>query len=363
MSTIPFMALTTPLALMAAVPPPMSVSVQPSERALLVWLPGEVRCGGTVVTAERFERPLPSLSWGRAVEPGSHTYAFAIDQTGRTTGIRKLGNNPRNTGADDIAPSLAASRFGPGHAHSDCTITYVARQDNLRAAPIADLIAYSGNPISGALPKEGWERIKADGNCDASSLRLRSRAFPDFRSIPATPGVRDWSMVGYDIDADGVPANTRILAGTGNTALDEQSRSAVEGSRYYEGGLSGCGYPYWRAPATLAAPPAPEEGNFRPEGANCPATREWAVRPNLRYPDAYRRRAIEGWAVVTYDVAPWGAIDNIKVAASAPSEDFGTQAVAVVRAAKVATTQGFVGCVDRVKFAMPPREEGEARPD
>lgn len=364
MSTISLMAMSTPLVLMASSPPTIAVSVEPSERAMLAWLPGEVRCAGTVVIAERFERPLPSLSWGRATDLGSITYTFEIDKSGRTLGIRKLGNDARNRGAEDIAPSLAASRFLPGRAHSDCTMTYVARQENLRAAPISDLIAYSVNPVSGPMPKEGWQRINADGNCyDGRRLRLRTRAFPDFRSIPATPGVRDWSMVVYDIDANGVPRNTKTVAGTGNTALDTESRTAVEESRYYEGDLSGCRYPYWRTPATLPAPPAPEEESFRPEGASCPERRDWVVRPSLRFPEPYRRRAIEGWAVVTYDVAPWGEISNIKVAASQPTEEFGDQAVAVVRGAKVATTQGFVGCVDRVRFEMGPREETQAELD
>jgi TonB family protein len=72
----------------------------------------------------------------------------------------------------------------------------------------------------------------------------------------------------------------------------------------------------------------------------------------LRFPEPYRRRAIEGWAVVTYDVAPWGEINNIQVKASQPSADFGAQAVTVLRSARVKPGPGAVGCVERVRFVM-----------
>lgn len=216
-----------------------------------------------------------------------------------------------------------------------------------------DLLAYAINPISGPLPKEGWQRVFGAGNCRGEGApALQSRVFPDFSLLTATPGAREWSVVGYDVDANGVPANIRIITGTGNRALDLASRQAVEKTRYYAGRRTGCHYPYWRSAATLPAPPAPAEREYRPAGATCPDQRAWAVQSQLRFPEAYRRRAIEGWAIVTYDVAPWGEVSNIKVAANEPAEDFGTQAIAVVRSAKVATTQGFVGCVDRVKFVM-----------
>ena len=67
------------------------------------------------------------------------------------------------------------------------------------------------------------------------------------------------------------------------------------------------------------------------------------------------RRRIEGWAVVRYDAAPWGEIGNVTVLAAQPSADFGTQAQVVLRSAKVAPSEsGFTGCVERVRFVMPP---------
>lgn len=352
--------LLAPLAMAASSPPVIAVPGPSgtSDRALIAWLPGEVRCGGAIVVPEFLERPLSSLTWGYAGRSQSVAYTFDIDPSGRTMAIRKIAKDVRATGSEDIAPSLAAARFAAGSGHTDCTIAYVPRQTSLDATPINDLIAYSVSAIAGPLPKPAWERIHAQSECpDQRALGLKARVFPNFKTIAAKPGVREWSMVGYDIDENGTPSNVETIAGTRNAALDLASRKAVADTRYYKGGRKGCRYPYWRSPATLPAPPVPDENQFRPVGATCPERHEWAVRPTLRFPEAYRRRAIEGWAVVTYDVAPWGEISNIQVAASQPTEDFGNQAITVVRGGKAVTTQGFVGCTERVKFVMTSPEE------
>ncbi len=354
--------LSVPLGVMVSSPAPIMTITRPAkpEQIMTAWLPGEVRCGGAVIAPDFLERPLSSLTWRTSPAVGSLSYAFDIGPSGRTVGIRQIAKDARVRGSEDVAPSLAATRFSPGSPHSDCTIVYVPRQTALAETPVSDLMAYSVNRKSGKLPKEGWKRIYSSGDCRDKPLPgLQNRAFPNFRSIPATPGVRSWSMVGYDIDAAGGTTNIQTLAGTRNTALDAAARKAIDETRYYAGARTGCRYPYWRSPATLAPPSAPEEEEFRPVGATCPERRDWVVQPNLRYPETYQRRAIEGWAIVTYDVAPWGEIANVQVAASQPTEDFGIQAVAVVRGAKLATTQGFVGCVDRVKFTMASKDENE----
>jgi TonB family protein len=353
-------ALLLPFATVSATPPVIAVNTpQPvSERSLIAWDPGEIRCEGAIVTPAFLERPMASLSWVGPAQAAALTYAFDIDPSGRTMNIRKAAADARAIGADDIAPSLAASRFAAGKGHSDCTMAYTQRQTSLAAAPLADLTAYSVNAISGPLPKEAWERMQSDSDCrDVRALGLKNRAFPNFQGIASTPGVRNWSMVEYDIADNGVTKNIRTVAGTRNAALDAASRKAVEQTRYYKGGRKGCRYPYWRSPATLPAPLAPEEDAFRPAGSTCTDRVEWSVPPRSRFPEPYRRRAIEGWAVVSYDVAPWGEVSNIKVLASQPTEDFGTQAIGIVRGGKVAAPEGFVGCAELVRFEMGPGEE------
>lgn len=359
MAMIKIVAATLVLSFVPVASPPPEIAVNTptpvAERSMIAWEPGEVHCGGAIVSPAFLERPMATLSWVSQPQASPVTYSFVIEPDGRATNIRKPAKDARAMGADDIAPSLAASRFAAGTGHFDCSIAYAPRQTSLGATPVAELSAYSVNAISGPLPKDAWDRIFAEGDCrDERALGLKNRVFPNFQGIAGTPGVRNWSMVGFDIADDGVTTNIQTLAGTADPALDAASRSAVEQTRYYKGGRKGCRFPYWRAPATLAAPPAPDEQAFRPTGSTCPAKVEWAVPPSMRFPEPYRRRAIEGWAVVTYDVAPWGEVSNVKVLTSQPTEDFGNQSISVVRGGKVAATQGFVGCVDLVRFEMGP---------
>jgi TonB family protein len=365
MSTLSFLAMSAPIAMAVTLPPapPIQLVTSISARTLITWAPGQVQCAGNTVVADRFERPLPSLIWNSPTDLVSITFVFEIEPSGRAIGIRNVGGDARSIGTEDVAPSLAATRFAPGRGYSDCKISYSPSLASLSKAPIADLITYSVNPISGSLPKEGWQRIHADGHCNGSAgLALRNRAFPDFQSMTATPGVRDWSLVKFDVDKGGVPMNATTVAGTGNAGLDLASRKAVEDSRYYGGGVSGCRYPYWRKAGIVPAPPAPDTKDFRPKGATCPDRREWAVNPVLRFPTQYSHRAIEGWAIVTYDVAPWGQIANIQVPISQPTEDFGKQAMSMLRVARFAANQGFVGCVAKVKFVMKSRSNGDLEP-
>ncbi|ESZ85788.1 MAG: biopolymer transporter TonB [Blastomonas sp. CACIA14H2] len=351
-------ALALPLPSAVTVPPPPIViapSPAPAVASLLSWTPGDVNCGGKAASVVRIERP-----WLQRVYPNSAKYApvslaFDIDASGRPLAISK-GNAATPFGvADDLGPALAVTRFRPGQAKTGCTIVYSPELTAIDDAPLSALMAYSANQLSGPLPPEAWKRIFATGTCKGDAAAgLRNRAFPNFRAIPAEPGVRDWSMVGYDVGQDGASINIETLASSGNAALDEASQAATAETRYWSGAFRGCRFSYWRSAGTLPAPPAPEEDAFRPAGATCPERRDWATPPVLRFPEPYRRRAIEGWAVVTYDVAPWGEINNIQVKASQPSEDFGTQAVAVLRSARVEAGPGAVGCVERVRFVMEP---------
>ena len=74
----------------------------------------------------------------------------------------------------------------------------------------------------------------------------------------------------------------------------------------------------------------------------------------MNFPEPFRRRPFEGWAVVRYDVAPWGATGNIEVLASEPAAAFGEQAKRVIASAtKAPLSSGMAGCVDRVLFRLP----------
>lgn len=335
------------LALGSVPPPPL-----PGQPELLTWVAGAMRCGAAVVRPSAVYPPRPAMVW-----PGASTVAvtlrFAVDATGRTVDVAREGNDYVAFG-DDVAPALVATRFAADAPQRDCRVTYEARRTPVSVAPVDDLIAYSLEPHSGALPPAAWERIGAGGTCtrEPRPAPLR-RDYPDFEAVAGTAGARDWSMIAYDTDARGRPVKVRVRLGTGNAALDRASIAAVRSSRFTMGARTGCLYPYWRMAQKLEAPAMPAHDLPPPDGATCPSQHGWATPPRLTYPEAYRRRMIEGWAVLAYDVAPWGAIGNVRVLAAQPSADFGTQAIEVLNSARLkSSSTGLAGCVDRVIFRL-----------
>ncbi|WP_188235781.1 TonB family protein [Sphingopyxis sp. LK2115] len=347
--------LTTAL-LLASIPAPV-VNVPALSQQLLTWQPGEIRCNGQAVAGAAMRRPDIALATTDPQRMRSIAYRFAIDDAGRPHSIMREGDAFIPFG-QDIGPALAASRFPAGAERADCTIRYTPQFASLEQAPIADLAAYSIFPAGPKLPRTGWDRLGAVGNCgDRPRPAVLLRAYPDFSKVAATPGARDWSLVIFDTDADGRPVHARVAHGTDNADLDAAAVEAVRGSRFTGGARTGCLYPYWRAAGRLTAPDKPYEGQMRPADARCPAKIDWAIRPNSSYPPAYRQRAIEGWAILSFDAAPWGEVGNVKLLDAQPSADFGQQAIQILRSGRVApSTQGATGCVETVQFRMPDQD-------
>lgn len=337
------------------VPPPIVTAPPVPERQLLAWMPGTVTCAGGTVQPVRMRRPYLALVYPFADQPKPVDYRFRLDASGRPLSIERVPTTGYVPYADDIGPSLAASRFAAGGERKDCQISYSARRTSYAETPVDDLISYTLNPVGGRLPREGWAAIfPAAATCDKDPRPAPlNQVFPDFDKVAATPGVRDWTMLAYDLDAGGKPTGVRVLTGTGNAALDREASAALVQSRYTNGPKTGCRFPYYRAAGVLEAPAAPEKDSVRPAGATCPREIDWAKRPPLRYPDPYRKRSIEGWALIGFDVAPWGGTGAITVLASEPSADFGVAATQLIREGVVAVSKtGFTGCVERVRFAM-----------
>lgn len=323
------------------------------EPHLLRWMPGPVRCADRAVEGAPIRRPLNTLFYGDR-EPAPLTLRFEIAADGRPMSIARDGP-PFVMGADDLLPAFSASRF-PAGARTGCTVTYRPERVPLGEAPVADLVSYTISPRSGRLPRSGWDRIRQPGTCtDLPRPAALLRAMPDFPKIAGTPGVQDWSLVAYDTDTAGKPVKVRVAESTGNRALDAAAVKAMRASRFSQGARTGCIYPYWRAAESLPAPPIPD--NVAAPAATCPEGRDWQTPPTLTFPEPYGRRRIEGWAVVRYDVAPWGEIGNVSVVAAQPTADFGRQAERVVRSARFRpSAAGRSGCTDRVLFKMPPAD-------
>lgn len=334
--------------------PSHHLPVVPPTQTLGSWAVGPIRCAGGEEIATAPRRPWGVLLWGvPPLQPA--TFQFGIDASGRTHSIRRVGAAAPPFGSD-LEPALAATRFDAGKVRTECMITYEPSSAPLDQAPVPDLMSYSVSPFTGQLPQAGWDRIRAAGNClDAPRPQPLVRVLPDFSKLPRTPGVKDWSMIDYDTDAQGRPVRAIVSHSTGNKALDEASVKAIKESRFTGGARTGCRYPFWTRAAKLEAPTIPDDVAAPPEGVTCQRPYSYATAPRLTYPEPYRRRMIEGWAVVSFDVAPWGEIGNVKVVASQPTEEFGTHAVQVMRTAKFnAAPSGVSGCIERVIFKLGP---------
>lgn len=333
-----------------SVPPPPIFN--PGEQMFLQWTPGEVRCSGDPVEPVMMQRPAANLRYTK----GSirQAYHFRIDDEGRALSVVSERGPSYTAVTDDVGAALTASIFKQGAPQSDCHVEYRSTVTPLDQVPLADLYLYTLAPADRALYSAAQKRLEATpGGCMArprpAPLRM---SFPDFDRIPASPGTRDWAMVGYDLDAGGHPVRPHILAGSGNGALDKASIKAVRDSRYVDGARKGCLTPYWLAAAPLLSPLSTPPDQ-KPANAQCAGELRWTTTPRLIYPLAYRRRSIEGWAQIAYDVAPWGETGNIQVLASEPSAAFGQQAMQMIRAArKEKSPTGASACVETIRFVI-----------
>lgn len=350
---------------------PVSQSPTAIKAATLIgWRSGAITCNGVLEMPLYLPIPDDRIGW-RGVEaslPKLVTIYFAIDATGRPHAIKRSAAK-YSIFAHDLEPALATARFKPGSTRTACNITYEPDVVDIASAPVDRLLAYSIFPSSQRLPKIGYDRVRSiltpGSTCVDPPPVVRNRAFPDFQAIQQPPAKRDVSMISYDINRQGRTINVRVAQSTGNVALDRASMRAVAQSRYAAGARRGCLYPYWRRGSPLAAPAISEELAPSPD-SGCPVSEQWKTQPVLRFPEPYMRRGVEGWGIVAYDVAPWGATGNLRVIASEPSADFGIAAMNTVRAAtKEASTRGYTNCQTRVRFVIArpsqPTADGAAR--
>lgn len=318
---------------------------------LLTWRAEPARCGDATVASVAAPRPAAALTFGA---PGVQqlSYRFSIAADGR---VRDIVKEPAAYvgGGEDIAPALAAARFAPG-ARTGCTVRFVADAVPVADAPMADVFAFAARGVTGG---PVLARIRAAAGDCGKPPALRLRAFPDFDRLPRTLGAAAWTVTRFDLDASGRPVAQSVAASSGDAPLDAAALDSVKRSRFANGVRHGCLLPTELRGATLPAPPAPEENAFRPAGATCPRDLPFDRQPTLTTPAAWQRRSIEGWAMVAYDVAPWGAIGNARVLAAEPAAEFGDWALNVVRyATKRTSGSGYTGCVDRVRFRIDDEE-------
>lgn len=321
-----------------------------AQRPMTIWRAGPVTCNAEAVASSRAPNPLPALSGGAANDI-SLTLTFRIDASGRPLSIRRPDRR-YVAGANDLMPSLAAATFAAGRARDGCSITFDAVRLPFEQVPVGLAMAYTLFPTSGGPPEELWRRVRPpNSTCQEPPPALLNRAFPDFTSIQSKRGRPTWSMVGCNIDPAGKPINAHTVAGSRSPALDAAAIRAVASSRFAKGARQGCLYPYWKIADPLPAPELPAREVASADA--CKQLGQWVRAPRLIYPDDYRHRGVEGWAIVSYDVAPWGALGNIKVIGSEPTSAFGEAAMSMfLGLARTSSDTGASGCVDRVRYVM-----------
>ncbi|SOB87765.1 TonB family C-terminal domain-containing protein [Sphingomonas guangdongensis] len=347
------------------VPPPIGTSPPSIGPSLIDFRAGPVRCAGQEVAATAPIRPIPALGTVRTETTiAPFAIEFDIGADGRTRSIRPA-TRPQPTpfiATDDLQPAVAAARFAPGFPRTRCNVQFEVVAVPVEQAPIALIHRYYSLPHQRGYGEQAVERRIRDelATCNAGGPPVMLlRAFPDFERIPQAPGALSMTMVGFDIGRDGRPTRVRTETSDGNPALDAAGRSAVAQSRFRAGAArTGCTYPYHRRQTEpVAAPSLPELASYRPAGSTCEALDEdWTLPPRMTFPAPFGRRAIEGVAVVRYDVAPWGQTGNVVVLASEPAAAFGTEAQRIVQQARRApSATGATGCVERVVFKLPGR--------
>lgn len=340
--------------------PPVIVPPIESRTVLIDFQPGKATCDGAPVSAT-LAQPVPTIAVmgsERTIAPFDLTFRIADD--GRALGIATAPRVPNGqyVTADDLQPALAASRFAAGQPRATCSIRYSAIAEPVADAPIALVFRYLALPrtnryLDAAVSRRAREASPA---CFAGRpMVVLNQAYPDFDAIPQPAGALSMTVVSYDIDAAGKPQQVRTLVSDGNAALDAAGRDAIARSRYGRTERTGCTYPFYRRQATpLAPPPLPPVSDFRTNPACDEDGNRWTLPPRMTFPEPFRRRAIEGWAVVRYDVAPWGQTGNVTVLASEPAASFGEQARSIVQSARRReSSTGATGCIDRVIFRLP----------
>ncbi|MBA4762874.1 hypothetical protein [Sphingomonas sp.] len=344
---------------------PPAIQTPPYRPHLVDYEGATAQCGGQIVTPLSAVAPFTQVARIGVEAARSYEMGFTIGDDGRPLGITQrvaVSGGKGYVQGTDLAPALSLWRFPASAAGAACTMTFTPRSIPLDRAAPTDL--YRVAALRMANPSEFqtvMQQIRKSGDCAGPGRpRMLLRAYIDDRRIPQAPGVPSYAVASFDIDADGVPQNPGIVASDGNRVLEAAASDAAGRSRYVGNApRTRCTIPFRRAATEpVPAPPMPPKAEY-PAG-NCPEPIRWARPLRQEFPDAFGRRAIEGWAIVRYDLAPWGATGSVTVLASEPAADFGEQARRMIIAARAeASASGAQGCIARVQYRMAVRDDAD----
>jgi hypothetical protein len=340
-------------AALRSLPPP-----PPNQGSMLVrYVRTSLRCGSSEMVPVDDVTPLSSVWYpGQINITVDQVLRFRIDADGRALGIVRDSGPAWQGGIDDLAPSLAVTRFAKGAPHQECAVTYRREEIPVTQAPIAALAEYWATPHPEAVLDRQVYRglVPAGSDCERDRPPPEVQRFPVFARIPQRPGTLSAVALRYDLDSRGRTRGVTPLAPSGNPALDRAATAAIAQSRYQAGPRTGCLFRFYQtAKQPTPAPPAPDATSFA--SADCKDLPKWKSMPPLVFPSAFNRRSVEGWAIIGFDVALWGATGKLKVLASEPAAAFGDAAKDIVAQATLPESKlGQSGCAEIVQFQIRP---------
>jgi TonB family protein len=331
----------------------------PPDRTLVQYVRTALSCGGVAVEPTEDVTPFGEVWY--APQPnaaGTRTLRFHIDAEGRAVGIDAVSALPAWTGGTaDLAPSLAATGFAKGALRQDCTAVYRRVETRLRDASATDLARYWATPHrdNNGFDRAVYEALLPKGSdCDRNWPEPEALHFPFYERFPQRRGTVAALVLRFDLDAKGRTRNVAPVVGSGNAAFDRAAAQAVAHSKYQAGPRTGCIVRFNRRPVQpIPAPAAPDVARFA--SSDCKTLPDWKTMPPLTFPEPFNRRNLEGWAIIGFDVAPWGATGNLKVLASEPAAEFGEAAKGIVARATLPESKlGRSGCAEIVRFVIRP---------
>jgi len=336
----------------------------------------EITCDGATIRPIyaddlRIETTRHYSSDGSELQKPEVVLQFAVDETGRTRDIRPVSTRESHPSGEILVPGVASSdpeqaalaawRFSGG-PRSDCRLTIRYTTKPIVEASKSDLLRYfavtrTRGPIRDAVAAR---LAGPDANCGGDrrgGRRPRTVSYPDNKiGQRPPPGGRSWTVLRWDVDAEGRATNVETLGSSGDAAFDAETRRAVSDT-VVEGGapLKGCVYNFYRGGERLPAPALPEREDDPLQ--NCPAevrTRFQARGAPESFPVAFRERGIEGWALVRFDLATWGQVGNVEVIDAQPAAAFGDSGRRTVQAGRAEPSNSHgVRCVVPVRYVLP----------
>lgn len=297
--------------------------------------------------------------------PTSEVYTFSVDLQGHVTDLKRtaIPNTPIYWPTDEQAAIIASWRFAPGAAARDCRLDLAPTHAAIAETSPARLFQILGSDPRNAAPAVR-KALSADGDCDRGPRRRpQVMVYPDLRPFDDKSVDPSWTVIRYDIDASGAARDVRIAAQHGQAAFADTAAGAISESRFFPGPpRKGCLAAFRAEPQATEAPPRPAGESFERPTDDCKVTREALNIPETKtYPPPFGKRRVAGWAILRFDVAPWGQVGAVEILASQPAAQFGEAARMLLQGARPSPpATGYRGCVVPMIYAIPAIDDGDS---